>query len=188
MLARSLWQMRLPIHKQAPHLHHPKDRLDMVVSTPKPLSALPSASRQLMRRTSFRFQSFARVIWQESRFDARAVSSKGVKVSPDSGRGPPVGTASPTRSIPWSSLRHWAAYLRKLLHRFGNLGLAAAAYNTSPAPVSAWLTSHRPLPGEPRNYVALVTGWTADEWASSSPPEKADTTIPQGCPALGLPI
>src|SRR4029077_12825475 len=33
-----------------------------------------------------------------------------------------------------------------------------------------------------RNYVALVTGWTADEWASSSPPEKAETTIPQGVP------
>ena len=27
-----------------------------------------------------------------------------------------------------------------------------------------------------------MTGWTADEWASSSPPEKADTTIPQGVP------
>ena len=27
-----------------------------------------------------------------------------------------------------------------------------------------------------------MTGWTADEWASSSPPEKAETTIPQGVP------
>jgi hypothetical protein len=42
------------------------------------------------------------------------------------------------------------------------------------------------LPGETRNYVALVTGWTADEWASSSPPEKADTTIPQGVPCTRL--
>jgi hypothetical protein len=25
--------------------------------------------------------------------------------------------------------------------------------------------------------VALVTGWTADEWASSSPPEKAETLL-----------
>src|ERR1700726_3174899 len=72
--------------------------------------------------------------------------------------------------------------------QFGNLGLAAAAYNTGPGRASAWLTNHRPLPGETRNYVALVTGWTADEWASSSPPEKADTTIPKACLALGLPI
>jgi hypothetical protein len=42
------------------------------------------------------------------------------------------------------------------------------------------------LPGETRNYVALVTGWTADEWASSSPPEKAETTIPQGVPCTRL--
>ena len=63
--------------------------------------------------------------------------------------------------------RHSAAYLRELLDRFGNLGLAAAAYNAGPGQVSAWLTNHRALPAETRNYVALVTGWTADEWASS---------------------
>ena len=34
--------------------------------------------------------------------------------------------------------------------------------------------------------MALVTGWTADEWASSSPPEKADTTVPQGVPCTRL--
>jgi hypothetical protein len=76
--------------------------------------------------------------------------------------------------------------LRELLDQFGNLGLAAAAYNAGPTRVSAWLTSHRPLPGETRNYVALVTGWTADEWASPSPPKKADTTIPQGVPCTRL--
>jgi hypothetical protein len=42
------------------------------------------------------------------------------------------------------------------------------------------------LPGETRNYVALVTDWTADEWASSSRPEKAETTIPQGVPCTRL--
>ncbi len=120
---------------------------------------------------------FARVIWQESRFDARAVSPKGaagiVQFMPATASW--HGLADPFDPI--ESLRHSAAYLRKLLNRFGNLGLAAAAYNAGPAQVSAWLTSHRPLPGETRNYVALVTGWTADEWASSSPPEKAETTI-----------
>ena len=34
--------------------------------------------------------------------------------------------------------------------------------------------------------MALVTGWTADEWASSSPPEKAETTIPRGVPCTRL--
>src|SRR5262249_39096931 len=73
---------------------------------------------------------------------------------------------------PIESLRHSAAYLRELLDRFGNLGLAAAAYNAGPGKVSAWLKHHRALPPETRNYVALVTGWTADEWAFYSPPAR----------------
>jgi hypothetical protein len=79
---------------------------------------------------------------------------------------------------PIEALRHSAGYLRELRDRFGNLGLAAAAYNAGPGRVSGWLGSHRPLPGETRNYVATVTGWTADEWASGSPPQRAETTIP----------
>jgi hypothetical protein len=129
---------------------------------------------------------FARVIWQESRFDALAVSPKGAagiaQFMPATASW--HGLADPFD--PMESLRHSAAYLRELLSRFGNLGLAAAAYNAGPARVSAWLTSRRALPAETRNYVALVTGWTADEWASSSPPEKAETTIPQGVPCTRL--
>jgi soluble lytic murein transglycosylase-like protein len=129
---------------------------------------------------------FARVIWQESRFNANAVSAKGAQgiaqFMPSTASW--HGLADPLDPI--EALRHSAAYLRELLNRFGNLGLAAAAYNAGPARVSAWLTSHRSLPVETRNYVALVTGWTADEWASSSPPEKADTTIPQGVPCTRL--
>jgi hypothetical protein len=129
---------------------------------------------------------FARVIWQESRFDAKVVSAKGARgiaqFMPRTASW--HGLADPLDPI--EALRHSSAYLRELLNQFGNLGLAAAAYNAGPARVSAWLTSHRPLPGETRNYVALVTGWTADEWASSSPPEKAETTIPQGVPCTRL--
>ena len=85
---------------------------------------------------------FARVIWQESRFDARAVSAKGAEgiaqFMPRTASW--HGLADPLDPI--ESLRHSAAYLRELLNRFGNLGLAAAAYNAGPARVSAWLTSH----------------------------------------------
>ena len=34
---------------------------------------------------------------------------------------------------PIESLRHSAAYLRELMDQFGNLGLAAAAYNAGPS-------------------------------------------------------
>ena len=129
---------------------------------------------------------FARVIWQESRFDALATSPKGAagiaQFMPRTASW--HGLADPFDPI--ELLRHSAAYPREMLARFGNLGLAAAAYNAGPGRVSAWLTSHRGLPAETRNYVALVTGWTADDWASSSPPQKAETTIPQGVPCTRL--
>ena len=70
--------------------------------------------------------------------------------------------------------------------QFGNLGLAAAGYNAGPGRVSAWLAGKRTLPSETRNYVAIITGWTVDEWASPSPPPKAETTIPQGVPCTKL--
>jgi soluble lytic murein transglycosylase-like protein len=129
---------------------------------------------------------FARVIWQESRFNARAVSPKGAsgiaQFMPQTASW--HGLADPFDPI--EALRHSAGYLRELRDRFGNLGLAAAAYNAGPGRVSAWLASHHPLPDETRNYVAIVTGWTADEWASGSPPQTADTTIPEGVPCTRL--
>jgi hypothetical protein len=52
--------------------------------------------------------------------------------------------------------------------------------------LAAWLFKHQPLPGETRSYVAIITGWTADEWASANPPKTSDTTIPQGVPCTRL--
>ena len=129
---------------------------------------------------------FARVIWQESRFNARAVSNKGAQ-----GIAQFMPTTADYRGLvdpfdPIEALKNSARYLRDLKARFGNLGLAAAAYNAGPGRVSAWLTSHRPLPGETRNYVAIITGWTADEWASATPPKTSETTIPQGVPCTRL--
>jgi hypothetical protein len=129
---------------------------------------------------------FARVIWQESRFNARAVSNKGAQ-----GIAQFMPATADYRGLvdpfdPIEALKNSARYLRDLKARFGNLGLAAAAYNAGPGRVSAWLTSHRPLPGETRNYVAIITGWTADEWASATPPKTSETTIPQGVPCTRL--
>jgi len=106
---------------------------------------------------------FARVIWQESRFNARAVSNKGAQ-----GIAQFMPATADYRGLvdpfdPIEALANSARYLRDLKARFGNLGLAAAAYNAGPGRVSAWLSNHRPLPGETRNYVAIITGWTADE-------------------------
>ncbi len=129
---------------------------------------------------------FARVIWQESRFNALAVSSKGAEgIAQFMPRTADWhGLADPFNAI--EALKHSASYLRELRERFGNLGLAAAGYNAGPGRVSAWLAGRHALPRETRNYVAVITGWTADEWASPSPPAAAETTIPQGVPCTRL--
>jgi hypothetical protein len=129
---------------------------------------------------------FARVIWQESRFNALAVSHKGAE-----GIAQFMPRTADYRGLtnpfdPIEALRNSASYLRDLRNRFGNLGLAAAGYNAGPGRVSAWLAGQRQLPSETRNYVAVITGWTADEWASASPPQTAETTIPQGVPCTRL--
>jgi hypothetical protein len=129
---------------------------------------------------------FARVIWQESRFNALAVSKKGAQ-----GIAQFMPSTADWRGLtdpfdPIEALKNSASYLHDLKTRFGNLGLAAAAYNAGPGRVAAFLADKRPLPGETRDYVAIITGWTADEWASASPPQTAETTIPQGVPCTRL--
>jgi Transglycosylase SLT domain len=129
---------------------------------------------------------FVRVIWQESRFNARAVSNKGAE-----GIAQFMPATADYRGLidpfdPIEALKHSAAYLHELKDKFGNLGLAAAGYNAGPGRVSAWLAGRRALPSETRNYVAIITGWTVDDWASPSPPQTAETTIPQGVPCTRL--
>ena len=80
---------------------------------------------------------FTRVIWQESRFDVTARSSAGAQGIAQfmprtaSSRGL-LNPFDPSQSLPQS-----ASYLRELKSRFGNLGLAAAAYNAGPGQVRA---------------------------------------------------
>ena len=82
---------------------------------------------------------FARVIWQESRFNARAVSRAGAQ-----GIAQFMPRTADWRGLadpfdPIGALRHSASYLRDLRNRFGNLGLAAAGYNAGPgASANGW--------------------------------------------------
>jgi hypothetical protein len=154
--------------------------------TPATTDDICRAVEQDAAENALPVEFFARVIWQESRFNARAVSRKGAQgiaqFMPQTADW--HGLIDPFDPI--EALRHSASYLSELRNRFGNLGLAAAGYNAGPGRVSEWLAGTRALPGETRNYVAVITGWTADEWASPSPPQTAETTIPQGVPCTRL--
>ena len=177
LLACALVLANAPANAQAGATPAPEDRDASTAGEARSGSAqVPTADdicralEQSAAENALPVEFFARVIWQESRFDARAVSPKGAEgiaqFMPSTASW--HGLADPFQPV--EALRHSAAYLRELLDRLGNLGLAAAAYNAGSGQVSAWLMNHRALPAETRNYVALVTGWTADEWASSSPP------------------
>jgi hypothetical protein len=126
---------------------------------------------------------FARVIWQESRFQADAVGP--VTRSGQRAQGIAQfmpGTASERRLLdpfdPVQALPKSAEFLNELRGQFGNLGLAAAAYNAGPRRVQEWLAGSGGLPQETRNYVAAITGTTVDEWAAARRNDKMPDRAP----------
>jgi hypothetical protein len=128
---------------------------------------------------------FARVIWQESRFQADAmgpVTRNGQRAQGIAQFMP--GTASERRLLdpfdPVQALPKSAEFLNELRGQFGNLGLAAAAYNAGPRRVQEWLAGSGGLPQETRHYVAVITGSTVDDWAAAGKngkmPDRAPTS------------
>lgn len=111
---------------------------------------------------------FTRLIWQESRFRHDAVSRVGAR---GIAQFMPATAAERGLENPFDPLQALPAsgdFLRELVERFGNFGLAAAAYNGGPGRVSRWLAGEGGLPRETRNYVVLITGRTAEHWAEAS--------------------
>lgn len=105
-----------------------------------------------------------KLIWQESRFNARAVSPKGAQgmaqFMPDTAT--ERGLADPFD--PEQAIPKAANLLADLRGRFGNLGLAAAGYNAGPQRVADWLSGKGGMPVETRNYVLIVTGVDVEDW------------------------
>ncbi len=118
---------------------------------------------------------FARLIFKESRFDPGAISPVGAEGIAQF----MPGTAAMRglddsfdigKAIPAS-----AKYLAELKMGFGNLGLAAAAYNAGEARVSRWLSAGGYLPMETESYVLDVMGEPVDKF---SDPKYAGTVQP----------
>jgi hypothetical protein len=122
------------------------------------------------RANGLPLEFFARVIWQESRFQPGAVGP--VTRSGQRAQGIAQfmpGTASQRGLLdpfnPVQALPKSAEFLSELRSQFGNLGLAAAAYNAGPRRVQEWLDGTGNMPAETRNYVSAITGSSVDEWA-----------------------
>ena len=134
------------------------------VSTDNICSALAAAAAQNDLPTDF----FARLIWQESRFDPAAVSRAGAQ-----GVAQFMPATANWRGLsdpfdPLEAIAQSAKFLRDLRREFGNLGLAAAAYNAGSGRVRDWLAGRRALPGETSAYVRIVTGYSPEHWTGAS--------------------
>ncbi|MCF3642337.1 transglycosylase SLT domain-containing protein [Rhizobium sp. TRM95111] len=131
---------------------------------------------------------FARLIWRESLFRPDAVSPKGAE-----GIAQFMPATARRRGLDDSfhalqALSASAAYLAALRRTYGNLGLAAAAYNAGEAGVERFIANGR-LPFETRAYVMAITGHAAESWTDETLPGAdfrldADTPFRTACIAL----
>ncbi len=107
---------------------------------------------------------FTRLIWRESMFSRTAVSPVGAQgiaqFMPETAR--LRGLADPfdhRQALPAAAL-----YLKDLIDKFGNPGIAAAAYNAGEDGAARWLRGSGGLPQETEDYVLSITGHSAAEW------------------------
>jgi uncharacterized membrane protein YeaQ/YmgE (transglycosylase-associated protein family) len=128
------------------------------------------------RRNDLPTPFFIRLLYQESGFRPEAISMSGAmgiaQFMPETAADRKLDNPfDPLQAIPAS-----ARLLRDLQKKFGNLGLATAAYNAGPKRVQDWIVNKGPLPQQTQDYVRTITGWAVESW-----------TGPQaGSPALKL--
>jgi len=129
---------------------------------------LESAARANDLPTAF----LVRVIWRESRFDPLAVGPRTRSGGHAQGIAQFMARTAAERALsnpfdPVQALPKAAEYLRELRDEFGNLGLAAAAYNAGPGRVRGWLDGARTMPDETQRYVQAITGRSVGDWAKA---------------------
>lgn len=118
----------------------------------------------------------ARLLWKESLFEAGAISPVGAmgiaQFMP--GTAAMVGLDDPYN--PAKAIDASAKYLRSLSDAFGNLGLAAVAYNGGENRAARFVSGSGGLPWETQDYVQAITGMTAADWRDSAP-DKLDLRL-----------
>lgn len=109
-----------------------------------------------------------RLIWQESNFRSDVVSPAGARGVAQfmPGTAGARGLADPFD--PEAAIPKAASLLADLKKQFGNLGLAAAAYNAGPGRVARFVKGEADLPGETQDYVSIITRHPAEEWRTQA--------------------
>lgn len=161
------------------------------VETAAQASASPTeqfcrALKQAAEESGIPVPFFARLLWQESRFKSNEVSQAGAQgvaqFMPETAA--EVGLDDPFD--PMKALPASAKFLRKLRDDFGNLGLAAAAYNAGPGRIQKWLAKESELPRETRDYVRIITGTKVEDWTERSEALAIRIELPREAPCEGV--
>jgi hypothetical protein len=160
-------------------------------AAPAPMETLDQSVCRTIERSAqtarLPVEFVTRIIWRESSFRPGVVSRAGAEgiaqFMPSTAQA--RGLADPFD--PEQAIPKAARYLADLRQRFGNIGVAAAAYNAGEARVSNWLHGQGGLPNETRAYVRFVTGRDAEEWIGSGSSNAAGASVtveaaePQSC-------
>jgi len=124
----------------------------------------------------------ARLIWKESLFDAGAASPKGAQ-----GIAQFIPATAKRRGLkdafnPAEALAASASYLAELTEAYGNIGLAAAAYNGGEGRVDGFVAKAGGLADETRAYVQAITGQSAETWRDAPPAAAPDLALAKDLP------
>jgi hypothetical protein len=128
---------------------------------------------------------FIRLLFQESGFKPGIVSHAGAQgiaqFMPETAHRMGLQNPfDPVQAIPAA-----ARFLRDLVDKFGNIGLAAAAYNAGPGRIHSWLAQKSSLPQETQGYVKIITGVPAEHWKGATHVAAA-TKLPAQAPCKDI--
>lgn len=156
------------------------DPVPATTAAPDPLCRLVETAATA---NSLPVEYLTRLLWTESGFSSNATSPAGAE-----GIAQFMPQTAAERGLldprdPEAAITHAARFLVELDRRFGNLGLAAAAYNAGPARITRWLQDAGSLPAETRAYVRIVTGEPVEAWAGR-PAMSARKWAAKSCSAL----
>jgi hypothetical protein len=146
-----------------------------------PNSAICGIIERAAAQNKLPIDYLSRLLWVESGFNPDAMSPVGA-----AGIAQFMPETAAERGLrdardPESAIPHAARLLVDLQHRFGNLTLAAAAYNAGPGRLATWLRGSGGLPEETRRYVRLVTGRPVEDWVTRA--KSGELGGPQSCTA-----
>ena len=113
----------------------------------------------------------AKLIWKESRFDPNAISPMGAEGIAQFMPATAAKKGLKNSFEPMAAILASAELIARYFKSYGNLGIAAAAYNAGEDRVAAWRADRSGLPRETLDYVYSITGHPAREWKQKDVPK-----------------